>query len=361
MLSVLLALSACGPIAAYLSAPPIAYAEDAAPKSSITLSAAGGAVANPVEYNIYKLFSADVDDETGMASNVCYGSPAMEVKIGSCVSSPKDGRFYIIARAMEEIGKPYGWGAVGPDAYDTSGLVSYCVSGQHVRLGTSASFLSSWKETTNPVPGDICLTSSHCGVYIGNGQMVHAPSAGKTVCIAPVQSGMVYRVAPAAVSAAAVSEDDAASSAASAQENAEYIASHIADGSTLAGDSFGMALAREVAAPSYQFGFVNYEPPASCPAGGIMVSPSVAALLGGDSGTITVDGADYDGNAKTLENVPYAVYADCPDDYIIASSEVSAVLGFRRTAFSLLRKPRTADGTSPSLISSWLPSNFARR
>lgn len=128
VLSVLLALSACGPLAAYLFAPPVAYA--AASKSSITLSAAGGAVANPVEYNIYKLFSADVDDETGMASNIGYPARPIEVKIGSCVaSSSRDGRSGIVARAMEEIGKPYAWGAVGPDAYDTSGLVSYCVSG----------------------------------------------------------------------------------------------------------------------------------------------------------------------------------------------------------------------------------------
>ena len=350
VLSVLLALSACGPLAAYLCAPPVAYADDetlppdvpqvplypcsvcgvnpvdvpggvcascsAAPKSSITLSAAGGAVANPVEYNIYKLFSADVDDETGMASNIGYDNYPMEVKIGSCVaSSSRGGRSGIVARAMEEIGKPYAWGAVGPDAYDTSGLVSYCVSGQHTRLGTVTSFLSSWEETTSPVPGDICLTSSHCGVYIGNGQMVHAPSAGKTVCVSAVHSGMVYRVAPAAASAAAVSEDDAASSAASAQENAEYIAKHIADGSTLEGDSFGMALAREVAAPFYDFALPV--PSDDAPEGGILVSPSVAAALCSDTGSLTLlYGADRE---SELANVPYAMSADCPDDEIMPS------------------------------------------
>ena len=348
VLSVLLALSACGPLAAYLSAPPVAYAEEeiispdpvpevypcsvcgvnpvgvpggvcascsAAPKSSITLSAAGGTVANPVEYNIYKLFSADVDDETGMASNIGYDNYPVEVKIGSCIaSSSRDGRSGIVARAMEEIGKPYAWGAVGPDAYDTSGLVSYCVSGQHTRLGTVTSFLSSWEETTSPVPGDICLTSSHCGVYIGNGQMVHAPSAGKTVCVSAVHSGMVYRVAPAAASAAAVSADDDAS-AASAQKSAEYIAEHIADGSTLAGDSFGMALAREVAAPFYDFALPV--PSDDAPEGGILVSPAVAAALGSDAGSLTLlYGADRE---NELANVPYAVSADCPDDETMPS------------------------------------------
>lgn len=348
VLSVLLALSACGPLAAYLSAPPVAYAEDeiispdpvpevypcsvcgvnpvgvpggvcascsAAPKSSITLSAAGGTVANPVEYNIYKLFSADVDDETGMASNIGYDNYPVEVKIGSCIaSSSRDGRSGIVARAMEEIGKPYAWGAVGPDAYDPSGLVSYCVSGQHTRLGTVTSFLSSWEETTSPVPGDICLTSSHCGVYIGNGQMVHAPSAGKTVCVSAVHSGMVYRVAPAAASVAAVSADDAAS-AASAQKSAEYIAEHIADGSTLAGDSFGMALAREAAAPFYDFALPV--PSDDAPEGGILVSPAVAAALGSDAGSLTLlYGADRE---NELANVPYAVSADCPDDEIMPS------------------------------------------
>ena len=46
----------------------------------------------------------------------------------------------VVSRAYSCLGKPYVWGAVGPDGYDCSGLVSYCISGRHTRIGTASSF-----------------------------------------------------------------------------------------------------------------------------------------------------------------------------------------------------------------------------
>lgn len=97
----------------------------------------------------------------------------------------------VIARAESQIGKPYKWGAVGPDSYDCSGFVSYCLTGQHTRLGTTYTFMG-WTQVSNPKPGDVCVNYSHCGIYAGGGQMIHAPSSGKTVCYAPVKSNMIY-------------------------------------------------------------------------------------------------------------------------------------------------------------------------
>lgn len=96
-----------------------------------------------------------------------------------------------VQRANSCIGKPYVWGGVGPDGYDCSGLVSYAVLGEHRRLGTTQTFMG-YPTATNPQPGDICTTSSHCGLYIGDGKMIHAPHSGATVTTANVQSGMKY-------------------------------------------------------------------------------------------------------------------------------------------------------------------------
>ena len=41
------------------------------------------------------------------------------------------------------------------------------------------------------MPGDICVNASHCGIYIGNNQMIHAPTFGQNVCVSSVQSGMI--------------------------------------------------------------------------------------------------------------------------------------------------------------------------
>ena len=94
-----------------------------------------------------------------------------------------------VSRAYAEIGKPYSWGAVGPSSYDCSGFVSYCVTGSHTRIGTASSF-TAHSSVSNPQPGDVCCNSHHCGIYIGDGQMIHASTYGVGVIIGPVQSGM---------------------------------------------------------------------------------------------------------------------------------------------------------------------------
>lgn len=96
-----------------------------------------------------------------------------------------------VDRAYGELGKPYSWGAVGPDSYDCSGLVSYCLLGRHSRLGTAASFMG-YTRVSNPKPGDICCNDHHCGIYIGDGQMIHAPRTDDVVKISAVHSGMIY-------------------------------------------------------------------------------------------------------------------------------------------------------------------------
>ena len=95
-----------------------------------------------------------------------------------------------VSRAYACLGAPYAWGAVGPGSYDCSGLVSYCLSGSHTRLGTTYTFMG-WPQTSNPQPGDVCVNAGHCGIYIGNNQMIHAATYGVGVIIGPVQSGMI--------------------------------------------------------------------------------------------------------------------------------------------------------------------------
>lgn len=98
-----------------------------------------------------------------------------------------------VNRAQAEIGKPYVRAGVGPDSYDCSGLVSYCITGKHQRVGTTYTFIG-WPRVSNPVPGDICTNSTHCGIYIGGGNMIHAPQPGQNVKVGGVQyhKGMFF-------------------------------------------------------------------------------------------------------------------------------------------------------------------------
>lgn len=97
----------------------------------------------------------------------------------------------VVNRAYSQLGKPYQWAAVGPNSFDCSGLVSYCLTGSYSRLGTTGTFMG-WTRVSIPQPGDICVNSHHCGIYIGGGQMIHAPRTGDVVKVSSVHSGMIY-------------------------------------------------------------------------------------------------------------------------------------------------------------------------
>lgn len=95
-----------------------------------------------------------------------------------------------VSRAQSALGKPYVWGAVGPDAFDCSGLVGFCLTGKYKRTYTSSSF-AGLPEVSDPRPGDVCYRPGHVGLYVGNGQMIHAPHTGSVVKYASVPSNMI--------------------------------------------------------------------------------------------------------------------------------------------------------------------------
>ncbi|MFE9439709.1 NlpC/P60 family protein [Streptomyces sp. NPDC006602] len=92
-----------------------------------------------------------------------------------------------LAFARAQIGKPYVWGATGPESYDCSGLTQAAwkaagvdiprVTYDQVNAGTTVSLSAAQ-------PGDLVFfydDISHVGLYIGNGMMIHAPKPGAYV------------------------------------------------------------------------------------------------------------------------------------------------------------------------------------
>lgn len=116
---------------------------------------------------------------------------APEQVVEQPVQEPAPAGSGVVDRAYACIGLPYVWGATGPESFDCSGLVGYCLTGGYGRIGTTYTFMN-WTQVSDPQPGDICTSWEHCGIYIGNGQMIHAPQPGEYVKIGPVMSGMIY-------------------------------------------------------------------------------------------------------------------------------------------------------------------------
>ncbi|WP_241481689.1 C40 family peptidase [Nocardiopsis gilva] len=94
-----------------------------------------------------------------------------------------------VSHALNQVGKPYRYGAAGPRAFDCSGLVqwSYRRAGKSTGRTTYAQFRRGRPVSRSSLrKGDLVFFYSgpgHVGVYIGNGRMVHAPRSGKNVHI----------------------------------------------------------------------------------------------------------------------------------------------------------------------------------
>lgn len=95
----------------------------------------------------------------------------------------------VVSRAYSKLGCAYSWGGIGPNSFDCSGFVSYCLTGRYCRLGTTGDFMG-WTRVSDPQPGDVVVNSYHTGIYIGGGQMIHASDYNTGVIISSVAAGM---------------------------------------------------------------------------------------------------------------------------------------------------------------------------
>ncbi len=91
--------------------------------------------------------------------------------------------------AMDQLGKPYVWGASGPNSFDCSGLTmfAYAHAGISIPHYTGDQFNQGQHVPQSDLrPGDLVFFGSslgHMGMYVGNGSFIHAPHSGDVVKI----------------------------------------------------------------------------------------------------------------------------------------------------------------------------------
>lgn len=109
----------------------------------------------------------------------------------------------VVDVAKKQLGKPYKWGAGGPNAFDCSGLTSYAYkNGANTTLPRSSREQAKVGKSVSKSElkaGDLLFFSSsgnginHVGLYIGDSKMVHSPKPGDNVRIDKVNSGYYSR------------------------------------------------------------------------------------------------------------------------------------------------------------------------
>ncbi len=106
--------------------------------------------------------------------------------------APSEAASVAVQAALAQRGKPYVYAAGGPNSFDCSGLTSYAWAQAGVYLPHNAAAQLGYGtrvSISELQPGDLVFYYSpigHVGIYIGDGQIVHAPTSGDVVRVASV-------------------------------------------------------------------------------------------------------------------------------------------------------------------------------
>jgi peptidoglycan DL-endopeptidase CwlO len=140
------------------------------------------------------LNSLRAEDRARLASAAGASAAAMRALRGS-YNGPASGRAAVAVRfAYNQLGKPYSYGAAGPNSYDCSGLTMRAWGAAGVSLPHNAAAQQSstrYVSRSNLAPGDLVFFGSpayHVAIYIGSGRVIAAPHTGDVVKIESLSS-----------------------------------------------------------------------------------------------------------------------------------------------------------------------------
>ncbi len=127
---------------------------------------------------------------SGNSTEEAYSAPASSSKGQAIVNT-----------AMKYLGVPYVWGGTSPGGFDCSGLVQYVCNANGIsvsRVAADQRNNGTYVSRENLQPGDLVFFARsgqgihHVGIYIGNGNMIHAPQTGDVVKISSINTE--YRI-----------------------------------------------------------------------------------------------------------------------------------------------------------------------
>ncbi|HVT75814.1 MAG TPA: NlpC/P60 family protein [Acidimicrobiales bacterium] len=164
---------------------------DAKRKAAATAAAEQRALLARVKGDLARLVAAEQTRRAGARASRGRTKANLGTPPGVDFPAPTAAAAAAVAEAKRQLGKPYQWGAAGPDSFDCSGLTSWAWrvgGGKSLPHSSRAQYASTSRVSLDDIkPGDLTFYGSsvgsihHVGIYAGGGYMVDAPETGRNV------------------------------------------------------------------------------------------------------------------------------------------------------------------------------------
>ena len=124
---------------------------------------------------------------TALPASAATTAPAAPISAAGPIVAPTSAAQVVVDTALAQQGDAYVWAGSGPEVFDCSGLTQFAFAAAGISLPHSSRMQSAMGTPVAQAdlqPGDMVFfysPVSHVGIYLGNGQIVHAPTAGDVV------------------------------------------------------------------------------------------------------------------------------------------------------------------------------------
>jgi peptidoglycan DL-endopeptidase LytE len=135
----------------------------------------------------YDVSVSQIKSWNGLTSNTIYVGRKLSIGSAKVAGSTSSN---VVEEAKKHIGTRYAWGGTSPNGFDCSGFIYYVFNqaGTSISRTNTEGYYNKSTAISNPEPGDLVFFKntykagiSHMGIYLGNGEFIHASDSGVVV------------------------------------------------------------------------------------------------------------------------------------------------------------------------------------